>query len=75
MPEMVEYSLKHFPEVSKLHLEPATIEGLGTSFYRNYVKAFMDAFTIGDHSNLFVTTRLSTRISRSKDGFAKVNFV
>ena len=71
MPEMVEYSLKHFPEVSKLHLEPATIEGLGTSFYRNYVKAFMDAFTIGDHSNLFVTNSFINSYFKIKRRFCQ----
>lgn len=71
MQEMVEYSLYHFPEVSKLHFEPVTAEGLDMRFYQSYIKCFMDAFSIGDKHNLFITNSFINSYFKIKSRFCQ----
>lgn len=71
MQEMVEFSLRHFPEVSKLHFEPVTTDGLNMQFYHSYVKCFMDAFFTGDKSNVFVTNSFINSYFKIKNRFCQ----
>ena len=71
MPEMVTFALEHFPDVSRLHFEPVTTPGLSEQYYHSYVKGFIEAFSIGDARNIFVTNSFINSYFKIKPRFCQ----
>lgn len=71
MPDMVRFSLQHFPEVSRLHFEPVTIHGLENGFFHSFIKGFIEAFSIGDAAGIFVTNSFINSYFKIKSRFCQ----
>ncbi len=74
MPEMVNFVIKHYPFMKKLHFEHVTSTENDKRFYNDFIRYFMEARRIGQEKGINIYCSISHGFEKIKSSFCGGEF-